>query len=202
MVDFEEDTYKYLAGTRPESGELAIKGRYEDFEKHLCLPLMEEDERQEFAKQVQKEAVIASLKGQDDVRLECHVMRGNRENREHLNIICLERKDGRACKVLFIRQNITEVKEKELHIQAEISLASRKERQYRIAVTSNAFSTFEFNLTKDLIEQDIICVMNGRQLSLLERAGLKAPLKNGMNAHIAKPLDMEVFIGVLKQYLK
>ena len=30
----------------------------------------------------------------------------------------------------------------------------------------------------------------------------EAALKNGMNAHISKPLDMDVFIGVLAQYLK
>ncbi len=29
----------------------------------------------------------------------------------------------------------------------------------------------------------------------------EAALKNGMNAHIAKPLDMDIFINVLKQFL-
>ena len=29
----------------------------------------------------------------------------------------------------------------------------------------------------------------------------EAALKNGMNAHIAKPLDMDVFISVLKKFL-
>ena len=39
--------------------------------------------------------------------------------------------EGRASKILFSRQNITEVKERELKIQAEMSLANRKERQYQ-----------------------------------------------------------------------
>ena len=30
----------------------------------------------------------------------------------------------------------------------------------------------------------------------------EAALKNGMNAHISKPLDMDVFINVLGQFLK
>ncbi len=96
---------------------------------------------------------------------------------EHLNIICLERKNGKACKVLFIRQDITEVKEKELRIEAEMSLASRKERQYRIAITSNSICTFDFNLTQDSIEEDIIRVIDGKKISLLEKTGLKAPCK-------------------------
>ncbi len=64
--------------------------------------------------------------------------------------------------------HITGLKEKEL-------LANRKERQYRIAITSAAFSTFEFNLTRDLIEQDIVRTINGHPVSLLEKAGLQAP---------------------------
>ncbi|WP_251318452.1 hybrid sensor histidine kinase/response regulator [Flintibacter muris] len=64
--------------------------------------------------------------------------------------------------------HITGLKEKEL-------LANRKERQYRIAITSSAFSTFEFNLTQDLIEHDITCTVNGQQISLLEKSGLQAP---------------------------
>ncbi|MCM1264072.1 MAG: response regulator, partial [Butyrivibrio sp.] len=50
-----------------------------------------------------------------------------------------------------------------------------KERQYRIAITSSAFSTFEFNLTQDLIEQDIVRTVDGEQVSLLAKAGLSAP---------------------------
>ncbi len=177
MVDFEADTYQYLAGTAPESKGLAASGGYGDFARHLCALIAEGEERQEFEKEVRREAVIAALENQDDVRLECHVLRGKKEDWEHLNIICLERKEGRACKVLFIRQNTTEMKEKELRIQAEMSLASRKERQYRIAVTSNAFCTFEFNLTKDRIEQDVVRTVNGQQVSMLQKSGLDVPCK-------------------------
>lgn len=95
----------------------------------------------------------------------------------HVNLICLERKDGRASKILFIRQNITEIKKRELQIQSELSLAARKERQYRIAITSNSFCTFEFNLTQDRIDHDITRTADSREISLLERAGLSAPCK-------------------------
>ena len=30
----------------------------------------------------------------------------------------------------------------------------------------------------------------------------EAALKNGMNAHISKPLNMDIFISVLKQFVK
>lgn len=177
LVDFEADTYQYLAGTKPEGVNLAVKGPYKAWVDHTTDILMNESDRPAFAKAMEKEALTEALEKQSDVRFECHVLRNGHGEWEHVNIICLERKEGRAVKVLAIRQNITEVKEREMHIQAEMSLADRKERQYRIAITSNAFSTFEFNLTKDLIEQDIVREIDGEQVSLLERAGLKVPCK-------------------------
>ena len=177
MVDFETDTYQYLSGTRPEDSGLAVSGSYKDLSKYLCSIMIEDDDRKEFAKFIDKNSIIESLKEHNDLRFECHVIRNGRKEWEHVNIICLERKDKQAVKILFIRQNISEVKEKELRIKEEMSLADRKERQYRIAITSNAFSTFEFNLTQDLIENDIVRMIDGKQVSLLEKVGLEVPCK-------------------------
>lgn len=177
LVDFATDTYQYLAGTKPEGYNIAVSGEYRELAAHLCEILLEDRDREEFAKIIEKDAIISALQNQSDVRLECHVLREGNPEWEHVNVICLERIDGKASKVLLTRQNITKVKEKELQIQAEMSLADRKERQYRIAITSNAFSTFEFNLTQDLIENDIVREVNGRQVSLLEETGLEAPCK-------------------------
>ena len=177
FVDLEEGTYQYLAGTKPESDLLAPAGRYEDLTEYLCASMVEESEREEFAEQIRRDMIVKSMADRDDLRYECHVRRAGRMEWDHVNIICLERKDGNAAKVLFTKQNITDVKEKELRIQAEISLADRKERQYRIAITSNAVCNYEFNLTKDLIEEDIVRTVDGKQYSLLEKAGLRAPCR-------------------------
>lgn len=173
MIDLEEDTYRYLAGTKPESPTLAVSGAYPDLRDQLCRRMIDEDARQKFAEEIRRESIIASLEKQNDLRFECHVMRDGAPAWEHINIICLERNEGRASKVLLIRQVITEVKENELRIQRKMSLANRKERQYRIAITANSFCAFEFNLTQDLIENDILRDMDGGQISLLERVGLK-----------------------------
>lgn len=177
MVDFETDTYHYLAGTRPEDGELGLVGKYPDLVKYLCSIAIEEKEPGELAAFLEKDSVIKALDDQNDLRFECHVLQNGVPKWKHMNVICLERKEGRAVKVLFTRQNITEIKEKELRIQAEMSLANRKERQYRIAISSNSFCTFEFNLTKDLIVQDIVRTVNGCSSSMIEKAGLSVPCK-------------------------
>lgn len=178
VADFETNRYRYLAGTIPEQEDFAISGNYEEFSEYLCSFLVDEKERQKFSELFQKDSVIEAMGDSSiSVNYEYNVRRNDNIEWEHMNIICLERKDGKASKVLFIRQNTTEAKEKEMRIQAEISLANRKERQYRIAVASNAIYTFEFNLTADRIEEDIIYTVDGEEISMLEQVGMTAPCR-------------------------
>ncbi len=177
IVDLETERYHYLSGTRPEGSSISVSGDYEDFVGYLCSIMIEEPDRKELLDFLEKESVIEAMEGHEDLRYECHVQRNGHPEWEHMNIMCLERKEGRASKILFSRQNITDVKERELKIQAEMSLANRKERQYQIAITSNAICTFEFNLTEDLIEEDITRMLEGKQISMVERTGLKVPCK-------------------------
>lgn len=175
MVDFETDTYQYLAGTRPEDETIPVKGNYQDLSEHLCSMLIEDENREAFVEFLDKYAIIEAMKKHNDLLFECHLMHDGKPEWKHFNVICLERKNGLASKVLFTRQNITEAKERELLIQSKMAIANRKERQYRIAITSNAICTYDFNLSKDLIENDIVCEINGRILSLLQKTGLEAP---------------------------
>ena len=177
MVDFEAGTYQYLAGTRPENDKIAVSGAYEELREYLCSLLSEEKERRKFADFLDKDTVLNSMREHNDLRYECHILRNDREEWEHVNLICLERQEGKVQKVLFIRQNITEIKEHELRVQARISLADRKERQYRTAITSSAIATYDFNLTKDVIEGDIIRIVDGQPVSVLDKMGLEKPCK-------------------------
>ncbi len=177
MVDFDTDTYCYLAGTKPEDEAISVKGSYRELSEHLCEMLIEESDREAFVEFLDKHTIIEAMKKHNDLLFECHIMHDGKPQWKHFNVICLERKNGLASKVLFTRQNITEAKERELLIQSEMALANRKERQYRIAITSNAICTYDFNLTKNLIENDVVCELNGKILSLLEKTGLEAPCR-------------------------
>ncbi len=177
MVDFETGTYQYLAGTRPEESGIPDRGNYEDIIKYWSDSIIGEDAVREFVDFMDRDSVIKALFEHNDVRHEYPMIKDGNAEWEHMNLICLERKDGKASKVLVIRQNITEVKKRELRIQAERSLANRKQRQYQIAITSNAFCSFEFNLTRDQIESDITRITDGHPVSLLEKAGLGVPCR-------------------------
>ncbi|MCM1136737.1 MAG: response regulator [Clostridium sp.] len=175
LVDMEEGSYQYLAGTAPERGELDASGPYEDFTDYLCSFLTDAEEREKLAEQLKREELLQELSGSGMAQYEFQSQKNNRRTWDHINIICLEEKDGRASKILFVRQDVTALKEKELKAQEVINKANRKERQYRIAITSTAFGTFEFNLTQNLIEQDVVRTIDGMQISLLEKAGLSVP---------------------------
>ena len=192
LADFEEDTYQYLAGTSPERDGFAPRGRYEAFARHMCSYLAEEEDRNKFALLFDKEKIISAMgETESDLLHEYPVTRNGSREWEHLNIICVERKNGKASKVLFLRQNITELKEKELRIQAHISLADRKERQYRVAISSDSICTYDFNLTQDRIDQDILCQVGGQAYSLLQETGLQVPCRASDWFSLRKPFITE-----------
>ena len=174
-VDLEANAYSYMAGSRPLSSSLAMEGSYNDIIRTLSQELIDDEEKERFLQTFETGSIRKLLSGQDTFTFECPVPRHRKANWEHLITVCLQRKDGQAVRLLFVRQNITDLKQRELQSQKALSDMDRKERQYRIAITSTAFCTFEFNLTRDLIEQDVTRVIDGRQISLLDKIGLSAP---------------------------
>ena len=176
MVDLEKDTYEYLAGTKPPNNAIPESGPYKVLTDHFAENT-EESQLGEFLEYMHPDSVAEALSNHNDIRYERQAVIEGRSMWEHINIVCLERKDGRAVKVLFTRQDITAVKEKEQHIQAERALAMRKEQQYQTAIMSNSFCSCEINLSKDLIEQDIVGALDGEKVSFISRAGLSVPCK-------------------------
>lgn len=176
MVDFEKNTYHYLAGTKSLGGAIPDDGEYQMLIDHFAESAVD-DFRQGVVDFMDSASIIAAMSEHNDLRYELHVIRNGCSEWEHINVVCLERKDGKAVKALFTRQNITELKEKDLRIQAERSLANRKERQYQVAIMSSSFCNCEFDLTKDLIEQDIIGKINDQSISFISQVDMTVPCK-------------------------
>ncbi len=175
MVDLDKDHYSYIAGIGPLNASIPMEGVYSEFIKLHAADIIGDEAKEEFTRFARADTLRESLATKDSAVHECHVCRNGKEDWEHLIVVCLERRDARPVRVLYVRQNITELKLKELSGQRERAILNRKERQYKIAIMSNSFSTFECNLSKDRIEQDITRMYDGEEISLLERAGLSAP---------------------------
>ncbi|MCM1283537.1 MAG: response regulator [Muribaculaceae bacterium] len=150
MFDLEKNAYQYLAGTKPEGTDIADHGQYPDIVNHLAASTPE-DSRQDFINFMDKNAIITAMAQHNDLRYERCVIINGRPEWEHLNVICLERKDDRVSKVLFIRQNITELKEKELRIQKEQSQKQAlQDALIQAQHANNAKSTFLSNMSHDI----------------------------------------------------
>lgn len=177
-VDLETGIYSYTAGVKLSDNQAMREGAYSDIVENHSREIIGEEAQENFRQTLEAESMVKNLADQDTFTYECHVMRDGQEEWEQMTVVCIERKEKRAVKMLYLRQNITEMKQREQRRKEEMAIMNRKEMQYRIAITSNAFSSFEFNLTQDLIEQDIIREnAAGEQISLLARAGLQAPCK-------------------------
>lgn len=177
-VDLETGIYSYTAGMKLSDNQAMMEGSYADIVENHSREIIGEEAQEDFRQTLKAESIVENLTDQDTFTYECHVMRDGQEAWEQMTVVCIERKEGQAVKMLYLRQDISEMKMREQRRKEEMAMMNRKEMQYRIAITSNAFSSFEFNLTKDLIEQDIVREsLDGGQISLLERAGLQAPCK-------------------------
>lgn len=175
MVDLEADRYFYAAGIGPVNASVPMEGVYSEVMKIHEQDILGDEGKEAFRRFCLIETLRKSLENEEFVVHECHVSRQGKEDWEHLVAMCLERKEGKPVRVLLVRQNVTELKQRELEEQRERAVFDRKERQYRIALMSTSFSTFECNLTADLITQDITRKIDGEKISLLERAGLSVP---------------------------
>ncbi len=176
-VDLESDRYSYMAGIGPLNTSIPMEGVYSEMIKVHVPDVIGDEGKAAFRHFSQADNLQEKLMTENMAVHECHVSRQGKEDWEHLIVVCLERRDGKPVRVLYVRQNVTELKQKELREQRERAVLNRKERQYRIAIMSNSFSAFECNLTEDRIEQDIIRKREEKELSLLERVGLSAPCR-------------------------
>lgn len=177
LADFVEGTYQFLQGTLPIDVSFPTSGKYEDFAKYRCDCMVDEDDRKKFLRYFSRETIRQEFTADTNViQYEYRVYVDKTIKWEHMSIICLERgEDGKAEKLLFLRQDITRLKERELKDQAAIAVANRRERQYITATMSGAMCMYEINLTRDLIAKDASITQDGEQVSMLAQVGLTAP---------------------------
>lgn len=120
-VNLNENQYRYIANTLPEDESLPDQGNYDLFKNYMISTFMDAYDRTRLAQKLEAAQIKSDMAdGTSQLRYE---YRMDREKWEDLNIICLSRKDGKASEVLFARQNISELKQRELQSQAVLKEA-------------------------------------------------------------------------------
>lgn len=144
-ADLENNTYSYMGGIQPLSGGLATEGAYDDIIAAHSRDIIGDDEQELFRQILSVPSVSELLSEEDTFNYECHVNRNGTEQWENLIAVCLQRKDGRAVRVLYVRQNITaQVQEQREQTQALQDALMQAQR------ANKAKTTFLSNMSHDI----------------------------------------------------
>ena len=177
VVNLETMHYRFIASGDLGDSAPAREGTYEQFLEAQASLSIDPETRENFLNFFQPDNLRKLFEKENVITYECHVIRDGKPEWENIIATCLEKKDGRPVKILFLRQNVSDMKQRELQTKRKISDMDRKERQYRLAITSNAICDFEFNVTRDAIEKDVRQKVGTGEVSRLEMVGLSAPCK-------------------------
>lgn len=161
LVDLKEGTYQYLDNTIPQFDAIALSGSYEEFVEFI-VSMIEKEDQAAIRPLLAKENVEACLSsgGCETLRYGYYINRDTKQW-ENINIICLEREQERPVKVLFTRQDVTELKEKELQKQYAI------ERQYRAQLDQNMARTQFFSRMSHDIRTPLNAIMGMTSVAMM-----------------------------------
>ncbi len=168
LVDVSSDNYVAIDGLNSLSkGEFKPSVSYEHMLKDYAGDLINENEKQNFFNFFSRDDLLRTLSLSDFAVYECQLMRDGKQLWENLIVACVRRQEHEPAEILFLQQDVTALKMRELQAQRKISDMNRKERQYRLAVTSNAVGAWEFNVTRDELQEGTIVQSGTRENAAL-----------------------------------
>lgn len=160
LVDLEQDTYRYLYDSKPKRVDLPAVGKYEELVPYISSFLADKGDEQSVLKHLDKAAIVKNFGNSGSILQYEYLVFYDTAEWMQCNIICLERKDGNATKVMFLWQNVTGLKLKEKDTQHKIALANRRVQRYVAATLKDAICVYEVNLSREWVETASISEYN------------------------------------------
>ncbi len=122
LVDFENNTYKFMGDVLPDIAQIPLEGEYQALADFIVSTFLEEEERDRFREVFRQGYIQDYLK--THVNLHCeYKSRGDAALWVNLNIICVRKKEDVPVMVLFTRQDVTEAKWDELRAHTALKEA-------------------------------------------------------------------------------
>ncbi len=144
-ADLEANTYSYMAGIRPLSSSLDMEGPYDDIISIHAQDIIEEEGQEQFRQTFSVSSIAELLSEQDTFTYECHVDRNGKECWEQLIAVCLQRENGRAVRILYVRRDITDQVRKQQEQTHALQDALMQAQR-----ANNAKTTFLSNMSHDI----------------------------------------------------
>ncbi|MCH5164108.1 MAG: response regulator [Clostridiales bacterium] len=124
-VNLNEKRYRYIGNTYPDGCEIPQEGDYDDFKAIMLNSFVDDYEKTDLTDRLEIDGIKRDMSdGTAHLRYE-YMAKGSKTRWDDLSLICLSRDENGAKEVLFARQNISELKEKELHNQLVLREAFR-----------------------------------------------------------------------------
>ena len=122
-VNLNENRYQFIANTFTQTDKLPAQGDYDTLKNYIISTFRDSYDVTHLSQKLELEQIKADMGGEtSQLRYE---YRTGDDKWKDLSIICLSRKNGEVSEVLFARQNISALKEKELQSQAILKEAFR-----------------------------------------------------------------------------
>lgn len=145
LIDLENGTYRYMLGETPVYGEIPCEGPYPLFEKYMVKTAREDGEKEALQIFMDPEHLKETFRDNNEEQKFEYQFAYGEDEWKRVSEVCLERKDGAPTKVLFARQNISDVKREEIARQNVLKEATRVAE-----ASSKAKSVFLFNMSHDI----------------------------------------------------
>lgn len=177
LANFQTQDYTYCGDITSAGVAVGKHGPYKDLIRVHAASMPVENEREEFEEIFSMPNLLKSFERQNTVSCMVRQEIDGKEEWEYITGICVTRDKDKPLRFMLVSQNVTDMKERELKAQRKIADLDRKERQYQLAITSNAITSYEFNISRDALNDDVHQFINGRSVSLLQARGLSLPCK-------------------------
>ena len=141
LIDLDRNTYRYLRGSRPGLPGIAPSGQYALLQERIVQDVAAPADRARMREFLSREQ-MRKLQFEDS-SIEHQSLQDGIWAR--LNVVCVQKHDGIPVKILLAKQNITEVRRKEIQRQETLQKAMHDAEKANIAK-----STFLFNMSHDL----------------------------------------------------
>ena len=141
LIDLERNTYRYLRGSKPSLPDIAPSGQYALLRERIVQDVAAPADRARMREFLSREQ-MRKLQFEDS-SIEHQSLQDGIWAR--LNVVCVQKHDGIPVKILLAKQNITEVRRKEIQRQETLQKAMHDAEKANIAK-----STFLFNMSHDL----------------------------------------------------
>jgi signal transduction histidine kinase/DNA-binding response OmpR family regulator len=145
LLDFEQGTYRFLAGTKARDPQLPLAGNYDAMKKYVLDTVAEDEERKNMERLFTKEAIQKHLDENTPYLRYEYRIKHETEKWDSVNFICLKRVQQTAVEVLVTYQDVTKAKQRE-----QRSYEALKDAYKAVESANQAKSNFLSNMSHDI----------------------------------------------------